>query len=70
MAIADVQRHRADRDNARCADALGSLRAAAVEVKDGRVIGSVMANLVAAADADATLGEMQTVLHDVFGRNK
>jgi hypothetical protein len=25
---------------------------------------------VAAADADATLGEMQTVLHDVFGRNK
>ena len=29
-----------------------------------------MANLVAAAEADATLGEMQAILHEVFGRNK
>jgi hypothetical protein len=29
-----------------------------------------MAALIAAAEADATLGEMQTVLHAVFGRNK
>ena len=70
MAIADVQRHRLERDNDRCSAALDSLRRAAVEVNEGRAIGSVMENLVAAAEADATLGEMQTVLHDVFGRNK
>ena len=70
MAIADVERHRRERDNGRCSAALEALRKAGVEVSEGRAIGSVMANLVGAADADATLGEMQTVLHDVFGRNK
>lgn len=70
MAIADVERHRRERDNRRCAEALDDLRRAALDVSEGRRIGSVMAMLVAAADADATLGEMQTVLHDVFGRNK
>jgi len=70
MAIEDVERHRRERDNARCAAALEALRAAAVDVNEGRAIGSVMAALVAAADADATLGEMQTVLHAMFGRNK
>ncbi len=70
MAIADLERHRRERDNALCSAALENLRNAAVEVSEGRAIGSVMEMLVAAADADATLGEMQTVLHDVFGRNK
>lgn len=70
LAIADVERHRLERDAARCAAALDSLRRAAVEVNEGRAIGSVMANLVAAAEADATLGEMQAILHQVFGRNK
>lgn len=70
LAIADVQRHRAERDNARCTAALDALRRAAIEVSEGRAIGSTMAALVAAADADATLGEMQAVLHEVFGRNK
>jgi methylmalonyl-CoA mutase N-terminal domain/subunit len=70
MAIEDVERHRRERDTARCTAALEALRAAAVDVHEGRAIGSVMAALVAAADADATLGEMQTVLHAVFGRNK
>lgn len=70
LAIADVQRHREERDNARCTAALDDLRRAAIEVNEGRQVGSVMEKLVAAADADATLGEMQTVLHEVFGRNK
>ena len=70
MAIADVERHRRERDNIRCSAALENLRNAAVEVNEGRAIGSVMENLVAAADADATLGEMQVILHEVFGRNK
>lgn len=70
LAIADVERHRFERDAARCAAALDSLRRAAVEVNEGRAIGSVMAALVAAAEADATLGEMQAILHQVFGRNK
>ena len=70
MAIADVERHRRERDNQRCSGALDDLRHAAVEVSEGRAIGSVMGTLIAAADADATLGEMQKVLHDVFGRNK
>ena len=70
MAIADLERHRRERDNTLCSAALENLRNAALEVSEGRAIGSVMEMLVAAADADATLGEMQTVLHDVFGRNK
>lgn len=70
LAIEDIERHRRERDNVRCGAALEELRRAAIEVSEGRAIGSVMANLVAAADADATLGEMQIVLHDVFGRNK
>ena len=70
LAIEDIERHRRDRDAARCSAALEKLREAAVEVSEGRTIGSVMENLVAAAEADATLGEMQAILHDVFGRNK
>ena len=70
LAIADVERHRAERDNAKCSAALSALRQAAVDVNEGRNIGSVMENLVSAADADATLGEMQAVLHEIFGRNK
>ena len=69
-AIADVERHRRERDPARWSAAIAELRHAAIEVNEGRAIGSVMASLVAAAEADATLGEMQTVLHEVFGRNK
>ena len=70
MAIADIERHRHERGNARCGAALEASRRAAVEVSEGRAIGSVMASLVAAANADATLGEMQTVLHEAFGRNE
>ncbi len=70
MAIADIERHRRGRNNDQCSVALDNLRRAAREVNEGREIGSAMASLVAAAEADATLGEMQTVLHEVFGRNK
>ena len=70
LAIEDLERHRRERDEPRFRQAMDALRHAATEVSDGRAIGSVMANLVAAAEADATLGEMQAVLHDVFGRNK
>lgn len=70
MAIADVERHRASRDGEKCAAALDTLRNACLDVREGRNIGSVMASLVEAADADATLGEMQAVLHEIFGRNK
>ena len=67
---ADLERHRRERNNQRCSAALDDLRRAASEVSEGRAIGSVMGCLIEAADADATLGEMQKVLHDVFGRNK
>lgn len=70
LALADLERHRAERDGAATAAALDALRAAATEVRAGRAIGSCTAALVAAAEADATLGEMQTVLFDIFGRNK
>jgi methylmalonyl-CoA mutase N-terminal domain/subunit len=70
LAIADIERHRAARDGARWATAMDSLRNAAIAVRDGREIGSVTENLVLAAEADATLGEMQAVLHEIFGRNK
>lgn len=70
MAISDVERHRRERNQSRCDAALARLRDAAVNVVAGRKVGSVTAALVAAAHADATLGEMQTVLFDVFGTNK
>ncbi len=70
LAIADIERHRAWRDGARWAAAMDRLRNAAIAVRDGREIGSVTENLVLAAEADATLGEMQAVLHEIFGRNK
>lgn len=70
LALEDLGRHRAERDERTCDEALARLRAAAHAVSQGRDIGSTTAALVAAADADATLGEMQSVLFDVFGRNK
>jgi methylmalonyl-CoA mutase, N-terminal domain len=70
LALEDLARHRAQRDEASTTAALERLRTAAVTVREGREIGSCTAALVAAAQADATLGEMQAVLFDVFGRNK
>jgi methylmalonyl-CoA mutase N-terminal domain/subunit len=70
LALDDLARHRAQRDQSATDQALAALRDAGHRVMDGRDIGSVTAALVAAADADATLGEMQAVLFDVFGRNK
>lgn len=70
LAIEDLERHRAGRDQARCDAALEALRAAGLATMEARDIGGTTGALVAAADADASLGEMQTVLHDVFGRNK
>jgi methylmalonyl-CoA mutase N-terminal domain/subunit len=70
LVIADLARHRAQRDEAATQRGLEELRACGGEVMAGRGIGSVTAALVAAANADATLGEMQAVLFDVFGRNK
>jgi methylmalonyl-CoA mutase N-terminal domain/subunit len=70
MALDDLRRHREERDEARTSESLTALRHAATAVNEGREIGSCTAALVAAAEADATLGEMQAVLFDVFGRNK
>jgi methylmalonyl-CoA mutase N-terminal domain/subunit len=70
LALADLERHRAGRDEAGVQRSLETLRSAGEQVMSGREIGSVTAALVAAADADATLGDMQSVLFDVFGRNK
>ncbi|GAB7004707.1 methylmalonyl-CoA mutase family protein [Nocardioides sp. AN3] len=70
LALEDLRRHRAERDEARTRAALADLLAAATAVNEGREIGSCTAALVASADADATLGEMQAVLFSVFGRNK
>jgi methylmalonyl-CoA mutase N-terminal domain/subunit len=70
LAIEDIERHRRDRDPGKFAAAIDGLRRSAIDVLAGREIGSVMSNLVAAAGADATLGEMQAVLFEIFGRNK
>ena len=70
LALEDLERLRARRDQVRCDAALADLRRAGEKVMAGREIGSTTASLVAAAHADATLGEMQAVLFDVFGRNK
>jgi len=70
LALEDLRRHRSERDAAATSAALERLRGAATAVSEGRDIGSCTAALVAAAEADATLGEMQAVLFDIFGRNK
>jgi len=70
MALEDLRRHRAERDDVRTQESLTALRQAAIAVNEGREIGSCTAALVTAAAADATLGEMQAVLFSVFGRNK
>jgi methylmalonyl-CoA mutase N-terminal domain/subunit len=70
LALADLARHRSERDEAATQQALDALRAAGHTVLEGREIGSVTARLVDAATIGATLGEMQAVLFDVFGRNK
>lgn len=70
LALAELRRHREGRDQAATDAGLARLREAAVATMAGKEIGSTTAALVAAAHADATLGEMQAVLFDVFGRNK
>jgi methylmalonyl-CoA mutase N-terminal domain/subunit len=70
LALEDLERHRAHRDQAATESALVRLREAAITVQAGREIGSVTEALVQAAVAGATLGEMQAVLHEIFGRNK
>jgi methylmalonyl-CoA mutase, N-terminal domain len=70
LALEDLDRHRTARDQGRCDAALAELRRAGENVMAGREIGSTTASLVAAAHADATLGEMQAVLFEVFGTNK
>lgn len=70
LALEDLERHRQTRDEVATKEALDALRVAAHEVMAGRAIGSCTEAMVAAALADATLGEMQTILFDVFGRNK
>ncbi|MGE3599120.1 MAG: methylmalonyl-CoA mutase family protein, partial [Dehalococcoidia bacterium] len=70
LAIEGVERHRRERDAAGVTAAMENLRRSAVTVREGREVGSVMASLVAAAGADATLGEMQAALFEAFGRNK
>lgn len=70
LALEDLERLRRARDQGACDAALERLRQAGENVMAGREIGSTTAALVAAAHADATLGEMQSVLFGVFGRNK
>lgn len=70
MALQDLADLRARRDQAGVDRSLDEIRRAGEAVMEGREIGAVTAALVAAAEADTTLGEMQAVLFDVFGRNK
>jgi methylmalonyl-CoA mutase N-terminal domain/subunit len=70
LALEDLAQLRARRDQGACDAALDRLHKAGENTMAGREIGSTTAALVAAAHADATLGEMQAVLFDVFGRNK
>ena len=67
LATEDVRRHRQERDNEKCRTALDDLRKEAIRVKQSESEGELMEALVRAAKADATLGEMQQVLRDVFG---
>jgi methylmalonyl-CoA mutase N-terminal domain/subunit len=69
LALEDLEQLRATRDEPSCQKSLAELRDAAVTVMAGED-GSVTAALIRAAEGDATLGELQGVLFDIFGRNK
>ena len=70
MALEDLARLRAERDQDATSAALERLRSASSAVLAGRDIGAVSEHLVQAALAGASLGEMQAVLFEIFGRNK
>jgi methylmalonyl-CoA mutase N-terminal domain/subunit len=67
-AVERVRQFRAKRDNAKTEKALGSLRDVAKRMNEEWPNGgNLMPALIEAARADATLGEMQGVLKEVFG---
>jgi methylmalonyl-CoA mutase N-terminal domain/subunit len=70
LALDDLEAHKRSRDERRARLSLDALTKAAKTVRDGNDVGAVMGALIDAAHADATLGEMQTVLFEVFGFNK
>lgn len=68
IAIERVKKHRAERDNAKTSAALAELRNVAQKVNDEWPSGGdLMPALVETARADATLGEMMSVMREVFG---
>ena len=70
LALTDLERHRNERNDSESKSSLMELRSACDKVLSGNGVGAVMDSLVSAALADATLGEMQAVLFEKFGRNK
>jgi len=66
-AIEDVVRHRQMRDNQRTRAALELVRSEAKKIKESSKGGKLMDYLVAAAHADATIGEMHSTLTEVLG---
>jgi methylmalonyl-CoA mutase N-terminal domain/subunit len=67
-AIERVRAYRARRDNAKTEAALDKLREAAKRVDEKWPSGGdLMPSIIEAAKANATLGEMQGILKDVFG---
>ncbi len=70
--VAKLARLRAERDEAACHEALDRLTAAARAVADGARRdgdGNLLALSIAAARADATVGEITTAMEAVFGRH-
>ena len=70
LALDDLARLRETRNDHAWRRALRDVEEAASRIMRGKQIGSLTAALVRAAEADATLGEMQEVLFSVLGRNK
>lgn len=67
-AIERVRAYRAKRDNAKTEDALDKLREAAKRVdEEWPSGGDLMSSIIETAKANATLGEMQGILKEVFG---
>jgi len=71
MAIKKVKEFKANRDNNKTQDQLKRLEEVASDVKDKWPRGGdLLPAILEAAKADATMGEMTTVIKDVFGFNK
>jgi methylmalonyl-CoA mutase N-terminal domain/subunit len=67
IAVEEIKKHRAERNNEETQAALKALKDEAIRIERSDVGGELMDRIVDAARKDATAGEIQSILREVFG---